>query len=181
MSILFFKALHIIGFVAWFAGLFYLVRMFVYHVESRLKPEPDKSILVKQFSLMEQRVFKIICMPAMVITWVAGLAMIHLYGLEWFKANTWLHFKLILLAILTAYHFWCGKLIKNLSANTVKISGFQFRLINEIPSLFLFSIVFLATYRNLTDAAKLFGAVLLFGILLFLGARLYKRSREKKG
>jgi len=180
MSILFFKAIHIIGFVAWFAGLFYLVRMFVYHVESRLKPEPDRSILVNQFALMEQRVYKIICMPAMLITWVGGLAMIHLYGMDWFKVNTWLHAKLFLLTILTIYHFWCGQLIKKLGSNKVSISGFQFRLINEIPSLFLFSIVFLATYRNLTDAAKLFGAVLLFGIFLFLGARMYRQSREKK-
>lgn len=180
MTILLFKSIHIIGFVAWFAGLFYLVRMFVYHVESENKPQPDRDILTAQFALMERRVYGIICNPAMTITWIAGLSMIYLYGMEWFKANTWLHIKLILLVLLTLYHLWCGRLIKKLDLGESQLSSFQFRLANEVPTLFLFAIVFLASYRNLGDASKIFGLVLLVGIFLFLGAKFYKKIRNNK-
>jgi len=177
MSILLFKAIHVIGFVAWFAGLFYLVRIFVYHVEALEKPEPDASILTSQFMIMERRVYKIICNPAMIITWLAGLAMIHMYGLDWLKENSWMHTKLLLLTILTGYHHWCGSKVKKFAKDQIKGSGDQMRLINEIPTLFLFAIVFLATYRDLLTAGKIFVGVLALGIVLFLAVRMYKNMR----
>ncbi|MFK7931939.1 MAG: CopD family protein, partial [Saprospiraceae bacterium] len=97
MLILYAKVIHIIGFVAWFAGLFYLVRMFVYNVEADDKPKNKKKILQDQYHIMQWRVYKIIVNPAMMITWTAGLTMLYLHGMEWFKVNFWMHSKLLLL------------------------------------------------------------------------------------
>ena len=109
-----FKALHVFGFVSWFAGLFYLVRIFVYHTEAMQRPEPEKSILIKEFNAMQWRVYKIICNPGMMITWSCGLAMLYLYGLEWLKTQTWMQVKLVLLFTLLAYHLHAKKVIQKL-------------------------------------------------------------------
>ena len=138
--ILYFKALHIFGFVAWFAGLFYLVRMFVYHVEAGAKPEPDRGILQAQFTLMQNRVYKIICNVAAVLTWSCGIAMIYLYGWDWFVLNTWLHVKLVLLFILTGYHLYCKIIIGKLERGEEVMSAFGFRLFNEVPSILLLTL-----------------------------------------
>lgn len=174
----FFKALHIIGFVAWFAGLFYLVRMFVYHVEATQKEQPARDILKKQFNLMEWRVYKIICNPAMMITWTAGITMIVLYGWEWFSQNYWLHIKLVLLVGLTIYHVWCKLLILRMEGGNFEFSSFQFRLLNEVPTLFLVAITLIAVYKNSLNGLYAFAGLILFGILLYLGTKVYKRRRE---
>ncbi len=179
--LLLFKAFHIIGFVAWFAGLFYLVRMFVYHVESALKPEPERGILTAQYALMERRVYRIICTPAMVITWMFGLGMLGHYGWMWLAANgNWMYPKLALLLGLTVYHFWSGGLIRRLGSGSIPYTSFQFRLLNEVPTLFLVAIVLLAVFRNTLDVVLAFLGLLLFGQLLYAGARLYRRQRVKK-
>lgn len=177
--ILYLKAFHIVGFVAWFAGLFYLVRMFVYSAESMEKPEPDRSILSKQYTLMQWRVYKIICNPAMMITWTCGLIMLHLYGLEWLSANPWMHIKLLLLTLLTGYHLYCKKIIRKIENGEATFTSFQFRLLNELPTLFLISIVLLAVLRNSLNFLYAFLGVLAFGFALFLFAKMYKKHREK--
>ena len=179
MAILLFKSIHIVGFVAWFAGLFYLVRMFVYTVEARDRPQPERDILEKQFNLMQWRVYKIICNPAMMLTWTCGLVMLHLYGLEWLKSNGWMHIKLLLLALLTAYHVYCKKLIGKLEKGETPMSSFQFRLFNEVPTILLVTIVLLAVYRNGLHPVYAIGGILVFGLLMFLGARLYKKMRGR--
>ncbi len=175
--ILYFKALHIFGFVAWFAGLFYLVRMFVYHVEAGLKPEPDKGILQAQFTLMQKRVYKIICNVAAVLTWTCGVIMICLYGLEWFKVNTWLHIKLILLFILTAYHLYCKTVIGKLERGEEVMSAFGFRLFNEVPSILLLTIVLLACIRSMEEFVLTLPYILAFGVAIYFIAKIYKRVR----
>ena len=179
MAILLFKALHIFGFTAWFAGLFYLVRMFVYHREAFDMEEPKRSILVEQHNMMEWRVYKIIMTPAMVLTWTCGTIMIVLYGWDWFVLNTWLHIKLFLLFLLSGYHHSCKSIIKRLEKGEQVMTSFQFRLYNEVPTLFLLSIVLLAVYRSGLNFLMAFGGILIFGFLLFSGAKLYKRMREK--
>jgi putative membrane protein len=179
MTLLFlFKAFHIIAFVAWFGGLFYLVRMFVYHRESFDKPEPARSILVAQFELMEDRVYRIICNPGMMLTWLFGLGMLYIYGLEWLKVSYWMHVKLLLLFGLTYYHLYCKKIIKQLKENTAQLTSFQYRLMNEVPTLFLVAIVIIAVYHNLAHFGYVFGGVLLFGVALYFFARLYKKMRK---
>jgi len=185
----FLKALHIVGFVAWFAGLFYLVRLFVYHIEANDKPQPEQDILKNQFNVMEWRVYKIIANPAMMITWTAGLVMILLPFFDAAYPNYlmdvgspgWMHLKLLLVVLLTVYHLWCKRQIKKLEAGESKLSAFQFRLANEVPTLFLVGISFLAVYGRAGTLSYpyWFGGVAAFGVLVYLGARAYKRRREK--
>ena len=177
--ILYLKAFHIVGFVAWFAGLFYLVRMFVYSAEALEKAEPERSILSKQFILMEWRVYKIICNPAMVLTWVCGLGMLYLYGTEWLKANPWMHLKLFLLILLTGYHHFCKRIIQKIEKGETTFSSFQFRLLNELPTIFLLSIVLLAVLRNSLNFLYAFLGVLAFGFVLYIFAKMYKKHRAK--
>lgn len=186
--ILFFKALHVVGFVSWFAGLFYLVRMFVYHVEAASKEEPERSIMTRHFNLMEWRVYKIICNPAMMITWTAGLGMLVLdlfqvVPMGYFVGGTtgWMTVKLVLLVLLLVYHLYCKKLIQRLEAGELPMTSFQFRLFNEFPTLFLVAISFIAVYGK---AGRLNYLYLVLGIvgfvgLLTLGARAYKKARER--
>ncbi len=189
MLITFLKALHIVGFVAWFAGLFYLVRMFVYHVEANDKPQPEQDILKKQFNLMQWRVYKIIANPAMMLTWTAGLIMLALPFIDKAYPNYltggagspgWMHLKLTLLILLLVYHIWCKRQIKKLEAGDSKLSAFQFRLVNEVPTIFLVGIIFLAVYgkAGILSYAYLFGGLIVFTVLLYLGARAYKKRRE---
>ncbi|GAB5552852.1 MAG: protoporphyrinogen oxidase HemJ [Saprospiraceae bacterium] len=175
----FFKALHIIGFVAWFAGLFYLVRMFVYHVEASGKEQPERDILTRQFHLMQWRVYRIICNPGMMITWTAGLVMIFLYGWEWFTVNYWLHIKLLLLIGMVVYQLWCKRTIIKLNEGQLNISSFQFRLLNEVPTIFLVAIVMLAVYKNSLNGLYAILGLFGFGFLLFIGTKAYKRARAK--
>ena len=177
-SLLTFKALHIIGFVAWFGGLFYLVRIMVYHREAFDLTDPAKTLMIQQFELMEQRAYRIICTPALVFTWICGLGMLSLYGIEWFVAHTWIQVKMVLLTGLTIYHFYCGKIISQLKNQTIHISSFQFRLLNEVPTLFLASIVIIAVFKNLTQFSMVFSGIVLFGLILYLFAKWYKRLRK---
>ncbi len=178
--ILYFKALHIFGFVAWFAGLFYLVRMFVYHVEAGKEDQPKKLILQEQFTIMQKRVFSIICNTAAVLTWVCGISMIYLYGMEWFKANTWLHVKLVLLLVLTGYHIFCKSIINSLEKGDFIMSAFNFRLFNEMPSILLLAIVLLASLRDMNEFVGTLPYILAFMISIFFIAKFYKSIREKK-
>lgn len=175
----FFKALHFIGFVAWFAGLFYLVRMFVYHVEAKDRPEAEAKVLVPQYNLMEWRVYRIICNPAMMITWTAGIVMIALYGWGWFSVNYWLWIKLVFLIGLTGYHLWTKRIIQQLESGNMVFSSFQFRLLNEVPTMFLVAIVLLAVYKNSLNALWAMLGLIGFGVLLYIGTKAYKRAREK--
>jgi len=175
--ILYFKALHIFGFVAWFAGLFYLVRMFVYHVESGQKPEPEKSILQAQFTLMQKRVYTIICNFAAVLTWSCGTTMICLYGWDWFVMNSWLHVKLVLLFILTGYHYYCKLVIDRLERGEEVMSAFGFRLFNEVPSILLLAIVLLACLRSMEEFVLTLPYILAFGVAIYFIAKIYKRVR----
>lgn len=175
---LLFKTLHIIGFTAWFSGLFYLVRMFVYHVETKNLPKEHQAFMAGQYGLMQERVYKIICNPAMMITWTFGLLMILNNGVAWFAANYWLHAKLFLLVLLTAYHLWCKRISLQLRSGYEPYSGFQFRLINEIPTLFLVLIVLLAVYKNSLNWIYTAIGLLVFAGLMYRGAVAYRKRRE---
>ena len=104
-----FKTIHIIGFVSWFAGLFYLWRMFVYYAEAGIKPVGEREVLMREYGLMQKRVYKIICNPAMMITWTCGLAMTLLNSGYWQMG--WFHVKFAILILLTVYHLWCKRII----------------------------------------------------------------------
>jgi len=175
---LFWKALHIIGFVTWFAGLFYLVRLFVYHREAWERPEPEGGILRKQYALMEGRLYRIIQTPAMIITLTGGIAMLVLRPF-WLQMP-WMHVKLGLLLLLIAYHFSCAWYIRALRQMKNSLSSFGFRLYNELPTLVLIAVVMLAVWKSL--AGLWLGLVILvaLGLLFFLAARCYRQLREHK-
>lgn len=169
--LLLFKTLHIIGFVSWFAGLFYLVRLFVYHVEAFELDEPTRSVLTRQYHLMERRLYGIITQPAMWLTWVAGLSMVAWHGTAWLASNAWLHVKLLLVVLLTAYHLSCRRLIQQLAHGRRPLSSYGLRLYNEVPTLLLTAIVALAVFRQHVHPALFLAVLGLLGFVVWYFAR----------
>lgn len=182
MAYYWFKAFHIIGVVVWFAGLFYLVRLFIYHVEAEAEPEPARSILKKQYGIMETRLLRIITTPGMLVT----LAMAG--GLLWQRPSVlqegWMHAKLGFVAVLLAYHMYCAKLRKQLEQGECKWGPKQLRALNEGPTLLLVMIVMLVIFQNNfpTGATTwlMAGLVLSFVITIQLYARKRRLDRERE-
>ena len=138
---LLFKSLHLIAVVSWMAGLLYLPRIFVYHVENNEKKEATNI-----FEVMEKRLFFYIMRPAMTLSWVFGLALIYLNGLEIFS-QLWFQIKIVLMILLTAYNDYLGKCLVALENFTNTRSAKFFRIINEIPTVILIIVVFLAIFK----------------------------------
>lgn len=180
MTFLFLKSLHLIFMVAWFVGLFYLIRLFVYHVEAFEKSEQEQKILTAQYHIMETRLFQIIMRPAMTLTWIFGIALIFARGMDWFKINYWLHAKLVLVFLLSGYTEHAGKMISRLAKGEQVMSSDKMRLFNEIPTLFLVAIILLATYKNLLNFGYTFVGIVLFAIILALLTKAYKKHRLNK-
>ena len=140
-SYLLFKSLHLVAVVSWMAGLLYLPRIFVYHVENKEKQE-----VTAIFEVMEKKLFYYIMRPAMILTWIFGLVLIHLNGLEIFS-QLWMQIKIILVVLLSVYNDYLGKCILSLKNNTNTKSSKFFRIINEIPTVILIFIVFLVIFK----------------------------------
>lgn len=175
----FFKALHIIGFVSWFAGIFYLVRLFVYHKEALDQNNEAGKILSQQYQIMEGRLYAIIQTPAMILTLIGGTGMLTINS-SWLH-QPWMHIKLLLVLLLIIYHFSCGRQMKKLKSNKAGISSFRYRLYNELPTLVLIAIVMLAVWKSLSGLWL--GLVILVGMgfLFFIVAKMYKNKRAKNG
>ena len=139
-SYLLFKSLHLIAVISWMAGLLYLPRIFVYHSEN------NNEIVVNIFKTMERKLFYYIMTPAMILSWLFGLALIHETGFE-NLANLWLKLKLILVILLTAYHFYLGLLLNQFKLDQNKKTSKFYRYINEIPTLMLILIVFIVIFK----------------------------------
>ena len=146
MAYYWYKAFHLIGIVVWFAGLFYLVRLFVYHAEAAQEPEPARSILQKQYGIMEQRLYSIITTPGMILTVAMAIGLISTEP-EILK-STWLHIKLTFVILLIGYHHFCKRIMKKLAAGECEWTGQQFRALNEAPTVLLVLIVLLAVFKN---------------------------------
>ena len=140
-SYLIFKSLHLIAVVSWMAGLLYLPRIFVYHVEHKEKKETTDI-----FEVMEKRLFFYIMRPAMIFTWIFGLILIHLNGIEIFS-QLWVQIKIVLVILLSAYNDYLGKCLTSLKNNSNTRSSKFFRIINEIPTVMLIFIVFLVIFK----------------------------------
>jgi putative membrane protein len=171
-------AIHIIFVVCWMAGLFYIVRLFIYHTEAQAKPEPDRTILSKQFEIMERKLWYIISVPSMVLVLAAGITMVFLrpYYLE----MGWLQIKLGFVAGLLVYHFICQNKMKQMANGAFKWTSTQLRIWNEVATLFLFAIVFLAVLKDAVNwIYGLIGLVLL-ALILMSAVRIYKYYRVKK-
>ncbi len=173
---LWFKALHIVGVVVWFAGLFYLVRLFIYHVEAKeLEPDLQKAF-EDQYSLMEKRLANIITTPGMILTvsMATGLLIVEPSWLQ----QTWMQVKLAFVAALLFYHFFCYRIMRQLDVGTFNWSGQQLRALNELPTLFLVIVVMLVVFKNQfpTNAATWF--IVLLVILMAATIQLYARYRR---
>ncbi|WP_166837226.1 CopD family protein [Rheinheimera pleomorphica] len=136
-SILIYKALHVFFMVAWFAGIFYLPRLFVYHAENQ-SHDCDAT-----FKVMERRLLYFVT-PFALLTLVFGLLLIYSYGRAWFSVSSWLHYKLLLVTLLYAYHAYCFKLLADFKHNRNQRSPRFYRVFNELPVLILLAVVLLA-------------------------------------
>ena len=178
MALLYVKAAHVVGFVAWFAGLFYWLRIFVYLAESVGREEPARAILFEQFTRMERRVYAIIVAPATVLTWGCGVAMLALEPS--YLAQGWLQVKLGLVALLTAFQAYAKTYVRGVEASGGRgARSERLRLMNEVPTVFLLAIVLLAVLRSGLSAGVAFGTVAVFAVGLATGVRYYRGYRAR--
>jgi len=140
-SYLLFKSLHLIAVISWMAGLLYLPRIFVYHTEN-LKEKNTSSI----FKIMERKLYFYIMTPAMILTWIFGLILISSLGFE-VLSTTWIKLKLLLVILLTSYHFYLSKLLGDFKIDQNTKSSKFFRIINEVPTILLILIVFIVVFK----------------------------------
>lgn len=172
------KALHIIFVVSWFAGLFYIVRLFVYHTEAQQKDADEKRILSAQFEIMESRLWWIITTPAMILTFVFGVWMVAL-NWEYLLNARWMQLKLGFVGVLLIYHFVCQKILYDLKKGLYKWKSNGLRLWNELATLCLVAIVFLVVLKDELNWIK--GTVGFFAVAvgLMILIKIYKRIRKK--
>ena len=140
---LLFKSLHLISVISWMAGLLYLPRIFVYHSQNN-----TQQTISDVFKVMERKLFFYIMYPAMLLSWIFGLALIHSVGAELLSA-LWMQVKFFLVVILTVYHFYLGSCLKEFKDERNTLSSRYFRIINEIPTILLILIVFFAILKPL--------------------------------
>lgn len=171
------KSLHLIFVITWFAGLFYIVRLFVYHIEANDKPSPDKEILIKQYKLMSYRLWYIITWPSAVLAVI--FAALLLFIMPGWLQQPWMHVKLGFVLLLFLYHFKCHSIFKQLQKDEVKHTTGFMRLWNEGATIILFAVVFLVILKSAINWVFGVVGIFVFGILLMLGYKFYKRIREK--
>lgn len=178
MSFVTVKALHIIFMVSWFAGLFYIVRLFIYHTEAQDKSENERNILSEQFIIMERKLWWIITTPAMLLTLVFGVWM--LIDSPFYLQQGWMHIKLSFIVLLLVYHFVCQRILFQLKKGVFSWTSTQLRVWNEVATLALVAIVFLVVLKD--NLNWLIATLSFFGIAigLMIAIKLYKKAREKK-
>ena len=178
MNYLYIKALHIIFVTTRFAGLFYIVRLFIYHIEAEEKPEPERQILKDQYALMSQRLWRIITVPSM---WLAVASGLYLFFTLNYMTAGWMHLKLLLVVGLLVYHVLSGRIRKQLQQGVIKYTSHQMRIWNEVATLFLFAIVFIVVLKSMLDALWAMVAFVALAVILFIAIKWYKSYRERRG
>ncbi len=181
MAYFWFKAFHLVGIVCWFAGMFYLPRLFVYHAEANEQPEPARSILKAQYQVMEKRLYSIIMTPAMLLTVAMAVGLLTIEP-EVLK-QPWLHVKLACVLLLLSYHHYCKRIMKKLAQDECQMTSQQFRWFNEFPTVFFVVVVLLAVFKNNfpTDAVTwlIAAMVVAMAVAIQLYARKRRLDREK--
>ncbi|MGB5378493.1 CopD family protein [Muriicola sp.] len=171
------KSLHLIFVITWFAGLFYIPRLFIYHIEAQAKPNPDKDILSEQLRLMTKRLWYIITWPSAVLATIFALWLLMIMP-GWLD-QPWMHVKLLFVVLLIAYHLKTHQIFIQLQGNEVKYSSNFMRIWNEGATVVLFAVTFLAILKNAFNWIYGLVGIIVLGVLLMLGIKLYKRFREK--
>jgi putative membrane protein len=177
MSFLQFKALHIIFVVTWFAGLFYIVRLFVYQRETQEKSADEQRILNPQFALMARRLWYGITWPSAIITLVLGTLI--LYTTPGYLQQGWMHIKLSLVLGLYIYHGICHSVFLKLQRQQTVWTSTKFRIWNEVATLFLVAIVFLVVLKNTLDMVKGLIGLVIFSLVLMVAIQTYKKLRKQ--
>ncbi len=177
MAYLYIKSLHIIFITTWFAGLFYIIRLFIYYKEAEEKEEPARSILKNQYSLMCKRLWYIITWPSAVLATIFAVWLLILQPF-WLESN-WMIIKLGFVGLLFAYHWSCQVMYNQIDKGYLKYSSNNLRIWNEVATIILFACVFLVVLK--TTLGWIFGVIGIVGvsILLMLGIKLYKKIRIK--
>ena len=171
------KALHLIFVITWFAGLFYIPRLFIYHIEASQKSSPEKEILTKQLQLMTKRLWYIITWPSAVLA--TSFAIWLLILMPGWLQQPWMQVKLGFVVLLIAYHLKNHQIFMQLQGGEVKYTAKFMRIWNEGATLILFAIVFLVIVRNALSWIYGLVGIVVLGILLMLGIRIYKRIRDR--
>ena len=171
------KSLHLIFVITWFAGLFYIPRLFIYQIEAFHKPSPEKEILGKQLKLMAKRLWFIITWPSAILATSFAIWLLVLMP-QWLQQD-WMHVKLSFVLLLFIYHLKSHQIYKQLQRDEVKYTSKFMRIWNEGATLILFSIVFLVVLKNSINWMFGVASILVLGILLMLGIKLYKSIRDK--
>ena len=171
------KSLHIIFVVCWFAGLFYMVRLFIYHTEAQAAEKTRKAILSEQFMVMEKKLWWVITTPSMVLTILFGTWMIFLNA-DYYLSQPWMHLKLLFVLFLVFYHFFTQRIMFRLQRSEFQWSSTRLRLWNELATLFLVVIVFLVVLKSTLN--WIYGTIGFFavGLGLMVAVKIYKRFRS---
>lgn len=178
MTYLYIKALHIIFITTWFAGLFYIIRLFIYFKEAEDKPEIERQTLTKQYKLMIKRLLYMITWPSAILASLFALWMLYLQP-AWLQSN-WLYIKLIFVLLLYAYHWSCQIMYNQIDKGYLKYSAAALRIWNEVATIILFACVFLVVLKDSLNWIYGVVGIIVIGILLMLGIKLYKSIRTKK-
>ena len=173
----YFKAFHLIFVITWFAGLFYIPRLFVYQIEAFHKPSPEKEILGKQLKLMAKRLWFIITWPSAILATIFAIWLLILQPV-WLK-QPWMHVKLTFVVLLYIYHYMTHVYYKQLQKDEVKKTSNFMRLWNEGATFILFAVVFLVILKSAINWVFGVIGIVVLGVLLMLGFKIYKRIREK--
>jgi len=175
------KSLHLIFVITWFAGLFYIVRLFVYQIEANDKPAVEKEILLQQYKIMTFRLWYIITWPSAILASIFAFWMLFFtdLGRAWLSMP-WMHVKLGFVFLLYLYHLKCHQMYKQLQNDVFNYSSNFMRLWNEGATIILFAVVFLVILKN--ELNWIYGVIgiLLFSVLIMLGYNFYKKIRKKK-
>ena len=174
------KSLHLIFVVTWFAGLFYIVRLFVYQIEAAAMSEPEKAILQRQYKIMTYRLWYIITWPSAVLASIFGYLMVFYTALgnAWLQMP-WMHVKLGFVLLLYIYHAKCQQIYIQLRNDQIKYTSGFMRLWNEGATIILFSVVFLVVLKNAVNWIYGVLGIILFSLLIMMGFRFYKKVRER--
>jgi putative membrane protein len=171
------KSLHLIFVITWFAGLFYIVRLFVYQIEAAQKTSPEKEILQKQYKIMTYRLWYIITWPSAVLASIFAVFLIYIS--PGFLDMPWMHVKLGFVFALYLYHWKCQIIFNQLQKDEVKYSNNWMRLWNEGATIILFAVVFLVILKNAVNWIYGVLGIFLFSIIIMLGFKFYKKVRER--
>ncbi|MEO6902798.1 MAG: CopD family protein [Bacteroidia bacterium] len=175
---LYLKALHIIFIVTWFSGLFYIVRLFIYHTEAEKKPEPAKSILQKEYKIITKRLWYMITWPSLFLTLLFGGWLLWIFPS--YLSQGYFILKLCFVGALILYHIQCHVIFKQLQNDIVKYSSLKLRMWNEVSTVLLVAIVFLIVLKSNTGWVWGMLGLIIFAGTLMLAIKIYKKGREKR-